>query len=59
MKNVLCFLAVSAISVLPVAAQTPRPEQASDARTRSIYVSVVDSQGAGGHRADGRRLPRA
>lgn len=45
MKNVLCFLAVSAISALPVAAQTPRPEQASDARTRSIYVSVVDSKG--------------
>jgi hypothetical protein len=48
MRNTLSLLALSAIIVTgtaTVAGQAPRPPQASDARTRDIYVSVVDSKG--------------
>jgi VWFA-related protein len=45
MQNVLSLLALSVIAVGSVAGQDPRPPQASDARTRDIYVSVVDSNG--------------
>ena len=46
MKNTLYLLALSACLPLPVAAQDTRAPQASDARTRSVYVSVVDDKGA-------------
>ena len=45
MKNTLFLLALSACSAAVIAAQEQRPPQASDARTRDIYVSVVDSKG--------------
>lgn len=44
MKNTLYLLALSAIAAVSVAAQEPRPPLASDARTRDVYVSVVDSK---------------
>jgi VWFA-related protein len=46
MKNTLLFLAVSVFSAAVITAQEQRPPQASDARSRDIYVSVVDSKGA-------------
>lgn len=46
MKNTLYLLVLSVVTGVSAAAQEPRPPQASDARTRSIYVSVVDSKGA-------------
>src|SRR5687768_12901093 len=45
MKNTLYLLALSAIAAVSVAAQEPRAPQASDTRTRDVYVSVVDSKG--------------
>ena len=45
MKNTLFLLALSVFTAATVTAQDPRPPQASDARTRDIYVSVVDSKG--------------
>ena len=45
MKNTLYLLALSAIAAVSVVAQEPRPRQASDARTRDVYVSVVDNKG--------------
>ena len=45
MKNALFLLALSVFSAAAIAAQEQRPPQASDARTRDIYVSVVDSKG--------------
>jgi VWFA-related protein len=46
MKKTLYLLALSAIAAASTAAQEPRPPQASDARSRSVYVSVVDAKGA-------------
>jgi VWFA-related protein len=46
MKKTLYLLALSAIAAVSTAAQEPRPPQASDARSRSVYVSVVDAKGA-------------
>lgn len=45
MKNTLYLLALSALAAVSVVAQEPRPSQASDARTRDVYVSVVDNKG--------------
>lgn len=45
MKNALYLLALSAIAAGPVLAQEPRPSRASDARSRSVYVGVVDNKG--------------
>ena len=45
MKNALYLLALSAIATVSVMAQEPRPPQASDTRTRDVYVSVVDNKG--------------
>jgi VWFA-related protein len=45
MRNTLYLLALSVISVASIGAQEQRPAQASDGRTRDIYVSVVDSKG--------------
>ena len=45
MKNTLYLLALSAIAAVSVGAQEPRATQASDARTRDVYVSVVDNKG--------------
>ena len=45
MKNTLYLLALSAIAAVSVGAQEPRAPQASDARTRDVYVSVVDNRG--------------
>ncbi len=45
MKNTLYLLAISAIAAVSVVAQEPRAPQASDARTRNVYVSVVDNKG--------------
>ena len=45
MKNTLYLLALSAAMAVSVAAQERRPAQASDTRTRDVYVSVVDSKG--------------
>jgi VWFA-related protein len=45
MQNALSLLALSVVTAATVAAQEQRPAQASDARTRDIYVSVVDSKG--------------
>jgi VWFA-related protein len=45
MQNVLFLLALSVIAVSAGTAQDQRPAQASDARTRDIYVSVVDDKG--------------
>jgi len=44
MKSTLYLLALSAIVAVSVVAQEPRPPLASDARTRDVYVSVVDSR---------------
>ena len=46
MKKTLYLLALSAIAVVSVAAQERRAPQASDAKTRDVYVSVVDDKGA-------------
>jgi VWFA-related protein len=45
MQNVLSLLALSVMAVSTILAQDQRPPQASDARTRDIYVSVVDDKG--------------
>jgi hypothetical protein len=45
MKNTLYLLALSAIATASLTAQQPRAPQASDARTRDVYVSVVDKKG--------------
>ena len=45
MKNTLFLLTLSVFSASVIAAQEQRAPQASDARTRDIYVSVVDSKG--------------
>ncbi len=45
MKNTLYLLALSAIAAVSVVAQEPRAPQASDTRTRDVYVSVVDNKG--------------
>jgi VWFA-related protein len=45
MQNTLFLLALTAFTAAGVAAQDPRPPQASDGRTRDVYVSVVDSKG--------------
>lgn len=45
MKKTLYLLALSVIATASAGAQEPRPAQASDARTRDVYVSVVDRQG--------------
>ena len=45
-KNSLILLALAACAfAIPLRAQDPRPAQASDSRTRDIYVSVVDGDG--------------
>lgn len=44
MKNTLYLLALSAVAAVSVAAQDARPAKASDARTRDVYVSVVDNK---------------
>jgi VWFA-related protein len=45
-KNSLILLALAATALtVPLRAQDPRPPQASDSRTRDIYVSVVDGKG--------------
>lgn len=44
MKNTLYLLALSAIAAVSISAQEPRPAVASDARTRDVYVSVVDNK---------------
>ena len=46
MKKTLYLLALSVIAAASVRAQEARPAQASDARTRDVYVSVVDDKGA-------------
>lgn len=45
MKNTLLLLTLSVFCASAIAAQEQRPPQASDARTRDIYVSVLDSKG--------------
>jgi hypothetical protein len=48
MKNapyLLALTVIAAVATAPLGAQAPRPAQASDGRTRDIYVSVVDSKG--------------
>ncbi len=46
MKNSLLLLALSVFSAAVMTAGEQRPPQASDARSRDIYVSVVDATGA-------------
>lgn len=46
MRKTLYLLALSVIAAASAVAQEPRAPQASDARTRDVYVSVVDSKGA-------------
>jgi VWFA-related protein len=47
MKKTLYLLVLSAIAAASTTAQEPRPPQASDARSRSVYVSVLlDAKGA-------------
>jgi VWFA-related protein len=46
MKNSLLLLALSVLSAAVITAQEQRPSQASDARSRYVYVSVVDAKGA-------------
>ena len=46
MQNALSLLALSVIAATTVAAQDKPSSQASDVRTRDIYVSVLDSKGA-------------
>jgi VWFA-related protein len=46
MKNVLSLLALSAIVTATLVARDQRPAQATDGRTRDIYVSVLGSKGA-------------
>jgi hypothetical protein len=48
MKNapyLLALTVIASVATAPLGAQAPRPAQASDGRTRDIYVSVVDSKG--------------
>lgn len=45
MRNVLSLLALCASVTVALAAQDPAAPKASDARTRQVYVSVVDSKG--------------
>lgn len=45
MKKPLSLLALSLAAATAIAAQTRPATQASDARTRHVYVSVVDSKG--------------
>ena len=46
-KNSLILLALGVCALtLPLDAQAPRPAQATDSKTRDIYVSVVDGKGA-------------
>ena len=47
MKNSLLLLTLGVCALtLPLAAQAPRQAQATDGKTRDIYVSVVDGNGA-------------
>ncbi|CAN5714400.1 hypothetical protein BH24ACI5_BH24ACI5_07010 [soil metagenome] len=46
MRKTLYLLALSVIAAASAAAQESRAPLASDARTRDVYVSVVDSKGA-------------
>lgn len=46
MKKTLYLLVLSVIATAAAAAQEPRAPQASDARSRDIYVSVVNEKGA-------------
>lgn len=46
MQNALSLLALSVIVASGAAVQDQRPPRASDARTRDIYVSVLDGKGA-------------
>ena len=46
MKNTLSLLALSLALVAPLAAGPQQPSRASDARSRDLYVSVVDREGA-------------
>lgn len=45
MKNALSLLALSVIAAGTLTAQDKRPPQATDSRTRDLYVSVVDANG--------------
>jgi VWFA-related protein len=45
MKKTLYLLALSVAAAASVIAQEPRAPQASDTRTRDVYVSVVDAKG--------------
>ena len=45
MSNVLSLLVLSVVLGMTVPAGAQRPAQASDARTRDIYVSVLDGKG--------------
>lgn len=45
MSNVLSLLVLSVVLGMTVPAAAQRPEQASDARTRDIYVTVLDGKG--------------
>lgn len=45
MKNILSLLALSAITAVSAAAQSPAPAKGSDTRTRDVYVSVIDEKG--------------
>jgi VWFA-related protein len=45
MQKALSLLALSTLATAPLAAQDPQAPRASDARTRQVYVSVVDSKG--------------
>ena len=44
MQNGLSLLALSVVALTVVAGQDQRPPRAADARTRDIYISVVDSK---------------
>ena len=46
MKNTLSLLALSLALVAPLAAGPQQPSRASDARSRDLYVSVLDREGA-------------
>jgi VWFA-related protein len=46
MQNALSLLALSVIAAVTVTAQDQPPAKSSDARTRDLYVSVLDSSGA-------------
>lgn len=45
MKNALSLLALSVITTAALAGQSTRAPQATDSKTRDIYVSVVDGKG--------------